>query len=347
MDLPSGVTSPVGGVVSADLLTHNKANAATGGIWRVTGTDGTAILKIARPPADPPHGSAAWPTSDEPTHWNYWKRETLAYSTGLTGAYADAGILAPALLSQQDRADGSIASWLADADGVPGTEWTPAMLGSFAAALGTAQAAYANAVPDLPWLSRRWLAGYLGRADVWAKWDVDWDHPLASAWPADVRADLETLWRNRFHVLEAAERAPRTLAHLDVWPMNLIAPGSGFTLLDWAFTGEGGVGEDAANLLIDSVTDGYLAMDLLPEITEAITDGYTGATGTGPEPIHAYAAAKYAWFGPAVMGRAIHEGAVGSADYGVRQSVDEHLDRLRPLVTLLARWGRETLSPRH
>lgn len=84
-------------VVAAEPLRHGLGNAATGGIWRVRGTAGSAILKIARLPAatDP---ARAFPTSDEPDHWNYWRREAPAYQTGLAAtAYADARITAPAV----------------------------------------------------------------------------------------------------------------------------------------------------------------------------------------------------------------------------------------------------------
>src|SRR5258706_13037624 len=60
-------------------LVHNEGKGAAGGIWRVREPAGTRILKVACPPSDEPRGRPAWPTSDEPTHWNYWRRETLAY----------------------------------------------------------------------------------------------------------------------------------------------------------------------------------------------------------------------------------------------------------------------------
>ena len=104
-------------MLAAEPLRHGQANAATGGIWRVRGPAGTAILKIARPPSAT-GAPKAFPTSDEPAHWNYWRRESLAYQTGLaTTAYADAGIAAPAPLEISTRPDGGVELWLADVGG--------------------------------------------------------------------------------------------------------------------------------------------------------------------------------------------------------------------------------------
>jgi hypothetical protein len=328
--------------------THNKGNAATGGIWLVRGSTDGAVLKIAKPPTDPPSGNGAWPTSDEPTHFNYWRREPLAYTAGVASAYKDAGIAAPALLEVSDLPDGSVAFWLGEVTGEPATSWKPTVFGEFARRLGAAQGRWAGRVPDLPWLSRRWLAAYLGNTQTWARWEVDWDHPLAAVWPSGVRDRLARLWAGRDEQLARAEQSPKTLAHLDVWIMNLIASEREFTLLDWAFVGEGGLGEDPANLIVDSVTDGYLPVSALPEIDAAVTDGYLaglregGYTGSLDEirsAIRAYGAAKYAWFGPAVLGRCIHEGTVGHAQYGVRGTAEEELERLTGLVTMLARWA--------
>jgi Phosphotransferase enzyme family len=342
-----------GRIDTMDALVHNEGNAGTGGIWRVRGPAGSAILKVARPPAAGPVGSPMWQTSNDPPHWNYWRREVLAYSTGFNASvYADGGIVAPALLDMAERPDGSIELWLADAGGAPGYSWPVSRLGEFARQLGAGQARWVDRVPDLPWLSRRWLAQYLANgpsSGVWISGDEHWNHPVAAAWPPSVREELRRLWARRDAVLRLAEAIPRTVCHLDVWPNNLFEDGTTSVLVDWSFAGEGGIGEDPANLIVDSVADGLMDVALLPEIADAVTEGYLAGLRDGgwvgsPEMVRkaivVCGAAKYCWFAPLSLGRVIRDGRWGHPQYGRDATGEEALLRLRGVVTLLAEWSR-------
>jgi hypothetical protein len=336
-------------VVAAEPLRHGLGNAATGGIWRVRGTAGSAILKVARLPAAP-DPSRAFPTSDEPDHWNYWRREALAYQTGLAAAaYADAGIIAPALLESSARADGGVELWLADVTGTAGWDWPVSRLARFARELGAAQARWVGRVPGLPWLSRRWLAQYLaeGPPRVTRVTDEDWDHPSLAVWPAGLRARLRRLHADHAGLEAVAMAAERTLCHLDVWPANLIDTDGATVLFDWSFTGNGAVGEDVSNLIIDSCADGLMDIALLPEIAETATDGYLeglrdggwgGSADAVRTAIAACGAAKYSWFAPAVAGRAARD-RIGQSSYGQDTSAAAAARRVTPLVTLIAHWA--------
>jgi hypothetical protein len=351
VSLPAAVGDTV---LDAEGLRHGQANAATGGIWRVRGPAGTAILKIAHPPV-PTAAPKAFPTSDEPAHWNYWRRESLAYESGLAAtAYAGAGITAPALLGTSARPDGGVALWLANVVGTGGFDWPVPRLARFARELGAAQARWAGCVPATQWLSRRWLAQYVAEAPNWLG-PVDpavWDHPNLAPWPAPVRARLRELWASRHRILAVAEAAERTLCHLDVWPANLTDDAGASVLLDWSFTGEGAVGEDLANLIIDSFADGLMDIARLPELAETAVDGYLAGLRDGgwagsPDAvraaIHACGAAKYSWFGPAMAARAAR-GDLGRSSYRQDTSPADAIRRLTPLVTLLTDWS--TRSPR-
>jgi hypothetical protein len=354
-------------VLAAEPLRHGLGNAATSGIWRVRGPAGSAILKAARLPAttDPPK---AWPTSNDPAHWNYWRRESLAYETGLAAAvYADAGITAATCLQVDARAE-SVELWLTDLGGTEGTrgtagtegaggtggtggfDWTVPRLARFARELGAGQARWAGRVPDLPWLSRRWLAQYLaeGPGLMVSIEPADWGHPSVAAWPAEVRRRLAELWADRDRMVSKTEAAERTLAHLDVWPANLLDDAGTSVLLDWSFTGDGAVGEDVANLIVDSFTDGLMDVALLPELAESATDayitglregGWSGSADAVRTAIAVCGAAKYSWFGPATVGRAVRD-VLGNKSYGQDSSPAEAVHRLTGLVTLIAEWAQ-------
>ncbi|HET9170400.1 MAG TPA: phosphotransferase [Actinospica sp.] len=333
-------------------LRHNEGNGATGGIWRVAEGSRSRILKVAR------HGEAApgsaWVTSEDPAHFNYWRREPLAYGSGFAdAAYRDGGIRAPRLEEAVTLEDGSIELWLEDVEGGDGFSFSVARLGRFGHELGVGQARWAGRVPGLDevsWLSRGWLRQYVASGpghDVEASEEA-WTHPVAQVWPERVRASLRRLREDRMAVLARAEALPRTLCHLDCWPANLIEDPAGTTvLLDWAFVGEGAIGEDPANLIIDSVTDGLMDAALLPEIAEAVSVGYAeGLTDGGlrmPEgevrrAIATCAVAKYNWLGAAAIGAAVR-GRSGKASYNQDDSAEETLRRITGLATLLADWA--------
>jgi Phosphotransferase enzyme family len=358
--LPAGIVTPavaaaLGGddrALTARALTHNAGNQATGGIWRVVGPAGSAVAKVVTAGRD---GDAAWATSGQRHHWNFWRREPLAYRTGFAHAvYADAGLGAPRLLAAVEPRPGTVALWLEDVAGDPGTRWPVARLADFAERLGRAQAGWAVRDPALPWLSRRWLRQYVASKPVAEP--VAWDHPRALAvWPAALRAGLRELWRRRAELLALAEALPPTTCHLDVWPMNLIArPGSGaeIVLLDWAFAGAGAIGEDIGNLIPDSVADGLMDPGLLPEIDEAVTAGYLAGLHAGGwrgrdaavrDAIAVTGAAKYCWLAPLMLGRLAAGGGPGSYD---RRGAEQVLAGRLGMLTLVAGWGRRALADR-
>jgi hypothetical protein len=362
LDVPGGTTVSRSGlpavlgdaVVAVEPLRHARGNAAVGGIWRVRGTAGSSVLKLATPPA-PKTASAVWPTSDEPAHWNYWRRETLAYSGGLTATVYRDAITAPALLEANPRADGGVDLWLADVSGAGGFDWPVPRLARFAYELGAGQARWAGRVPDTPWLSRRWLAQYLAEGPSrFVRVDAaDWDDPsAAAAWPAAVRRQLRRLWAGRRRVLAAAEAAERTLCHLDVWPANLIDHAGTSVLLDWAFTGDGAVGEDVANLIVDSCADGLMDVALLPDIAESATDryleglrdgGWSGSDDAVRSAIAVCGAAKYSWLGPACLASAVRD-ELGPSSYGQDTSAVARMQRLSGVAALIAEWAAPVLG---
>jgi hypothetical protein len=353
--LPAGVLTPevaaaLGDGLAVEELTHNAGNQATGGIWRVRGPAGRAVVKLATAAGG---GDRAWATSDRRHHWNAWRREVLAYQSGFAASvYADAGLGAPRLLAAVEPRPGVVALWLEDVAGLPGARWPVSRLAGFAERLGRAQAGWAGRDPPHPWLSRRWLRQYVASKPI--REPVPWEHPLAAAvWPAEVRAGLRRLWERRDQLLAIAEALPQTTCHLDVWPMNLIArggPGDEIVLLDWAFAGAGAVGEDVGNLIPDSVADGLIDPGLLPEIDQAVTGGYLAGLRAGGwrgqdaqvrRAIAVTGAAKYCWLAPRMLRRLAGGGGPGFYD---RRGDEQVVAGRLGMLTLVAGWGRLALG---
>jgi hypothetical protein len=370
---PAAVAAALGGHAPADhrftRLTHSQLSLETGGVWRVTGPAGSAVLKRSGParsahPHGPGHGGTGPcgpgddPSGSDPRHWGHWRREPLAYRDGLPStAYADAGIDGPRLLACEEHSDGSFALWLEDVSGLPGSRWPVHRLADFAHALGVAQAPWTGRLPDRPWLSHGWLRQYVASKEPAGP--IPWDHPLAVAvWPQALRAGLRRMWEQRDRLLSAAESGPRTLCHLDVWPLNLItadaAGGPARTvLLDWAFVGEGGIGEDIANLIPDCVADGLMPAELLAEISEAVVSGYLRGLRDAGRPmdeddlhrrVAAAGAAKYTWLAPLMLTRLAAGARVGSPSYDVGGDDETVMRRRIGLFEHLVAWSDRTLG---
>jgi Phosphotransferase enzyme family len=238
-----------------------RLHSVTAGVLRVRGTaDGNDFSMIVKQThsatdADP---QALWGSGADETHHHYWKREWLAYSSGLL-ADLPGRLRAPRLLLATEPADGMAWFWLEDVVGRPGAQWQPQHYARAARDLGTMQGAYAAGhppVPDDPWLSRGWLSEWVGSTTrTWPLVDDE------TAWRDERLADLSVLrsrarevWSERDRLLAIVDAAPRTLVHLDFWPNNLLAAPDGSTVaIDWSSVGIGGLCQDLDQISIDPV----------------------------------------------------------------------------------------------
>jgi hypothetical protein len=331
--------------VPTEELLHNAGNEVTGGIWRVPRDDGgSAVLKLAVRSREGAHPVFA--ASEDPGHWNYWRREVTAYTSGFAATvYADAGLGVPELLGVQER-DGSVAMWLEDVRGTPGMRAGSGALADVAERIGAAQARWLGRPPAQEWLARDFLRDYTlaQRIDE----HLDWEHPIiAAAWPPLVRDTLRMMWERRHDLLAASDKLPRTLCHHDLWPMNVIVADRGPVLLDWAFTGPGAIGEDVANLTLDAFWDGMIDTSLIDEVVAATAAGYRRGLGaTIDERTIAYAikltgAAKYFWLAPRMVMAA--ERAKNSAGYDTRGPA-ELIEGRAPVLAEVSRWAREAMA---
>jgi len=82
----------------------------------------------------------------------------------------------------------------------------------------------------------------------------------------------------------------------------------------------------------------------LRRVGGAARNGATGKPDAVRLAIMAAGAAKYSWFGPAVVARTVADGPFGQAQYGQDRSADEAIVRLTGLATLIASWASTVLD---
>jgi hypothetical protein len=297
--------------ISTATLRHNPLNAVTATVERITYADGrTAVRKELRTPVD---ASGPWAASTDPRHWNYWRREIEVYQDDeLRDQLAAAGLALPQA-QVEEHADGAVLL-MEDVDGTPGTEFSLAEHAALARACGRWQAQPAQ---PRPWTSIGFLRDYSTTRDV--PWhlmndDAAWQQPLiAETWPAGLRRAWTWLLRHRDELLNLVASLPRARCHLDFWVSNVIQRPTGeLALFDWAFTGDGALGEDVGNHIPDAVFDLFWPAERLPELAHTCIanylDGLHDAGWRGdPDQVRLAVMAsgvKYAWLLPGLLGRA-------------------------------------------
>ena len=200
----------------------------------------------------------------EPQDWNYWKREAVAYESGLL-ENLDGPVVPVRCLGVEDRGSTAV-MWLdelRDSGDEPG--WTFADHVSAAAALGEFNGRTLD--PDLPrddypWLARDFSRGWLNTVplvglDVAVEDDSVWQSPaLRGVFPQPLGPRIGALLADADALLELGSRLPTTLTHHDAFRSNLFrisaSGGSGsarFRLIDWSFVGVAPVGEDLGHQL--------------------------------------------------------------------------------------------------
>jgi hypothetical protein len=233
------------------------------------------VLKVCRDPGAEHHRNARAP--------NFWKREFLAYSSGLLDNLPP-GVRAPRCYGAEERANGSARLWLEDLTDSYGAPWPLERYALAARHAGQFNGAYlaGRPIPDLPWLSVDagiWFFELLG--PQLERVHGHRDHPIIRReWPeAAVLDRCIRLWREREAFCRALARLPRTLCHMDFFRLNLLAvrsrSGADETVgVDWAFLGTAPVGDELAPLVGSSAIHAGEHVDHVRDLGETCFAGY-------------------------------------------------------------------------
>ncbi|MFN6461091.1 MAG: phosphotransferase [Nostoc sp. DedVER02] len=304
----------------AEAIAHHIINHVTAGLQRITGIASdrskqfswSVILKILH--IQPENTGSIFNSSQDSTHWNYWQREALIYTSGILNNLTD-DLVAPRCFAITEPSANVVWLWLEDIQGNHGSTWTLERFGIAARHLGYLQGSYvmAQSLPSEPWFSRDWHRAWVSNIDstaleAWREPTV-WQHPLLKEiFSPDVGDRLMDLWSDRHILLDAVNKAPHTLCHFDISPNNLFsrhnAHGNDQTvLIDWSFVGHGVLGEDIVNLVLDSIfllfVDGSSLIPLEKLVLEGYLAGLRSAGWNGNECVvrFTYAAVAALHFG--------------------------------------------------
>jgi len=214
--------------------------------------------------------------------WNYYKREADAYQSGLLDDLPG-GLVAPRCFGIVEHPDGSCRIWLEDVGEEIGSHWPLEHFGVVARHAGQLNGAYLveRSLPSWPWLSSGWLRGYIAlSAPAVPLIRNSLDHPLVRrTWPGDASARLFRLWEERDLFLDALDRLPQTLCHLDLFRRNLFArktaDGDDQTVvIDWAFAGRGAIGAELVPLVLASFAFFEIDLDQIQTLEDIAFEGY-------------------------------------------------------------------------
>jgi Phosphotransferase enzyme family len=240
-------------------------NPSTVGLFRLTGTaqandrrevPWTVVLKVV---ADT--DLTGDPLIDQYTHepegMNYWKREALAFSSGLLIGWH--GPLVPVRCYGVDVSENQAWIWLEARDGAgPHALWTLEQLASAAYDFGALAAQWQSTLPDVmnyPWLVQRWLRGWVAVARLYAV-DHVLEHdgcgvgsPIEPFLTKGTRRRIANLVSDADDLLAAFESLPVTLAHHDPQWSNLFTATpdespARTVAIDWGFCGIAPIGSD-------------------------------------------------------------------------------------------------------
>ena len=273
LDLLDWRVKPIGG---------GLGNPVSVGLYRVAGhgraaharMSWTAILKVIQSPANV--GESNMGEGDDPTHWNYWKRELFVYRSGFLGTLPD-GLVAPRCYGTWELPGDVACLWLEDVAEATDAAWPLERYALAARHLGRLNGLYAGPqpLPDYPWLGRRRIGQWYDQLPNWRA--IPWDHPQVSArYPENEIDNLRRVLREAEDFIDRLDRLPQTLCHGDIYPTNLKSRGRAgheqTVALDWALAQVGPIGYDLGGLTFGA----YLNLPelSLPEVDSALFEAY-------------------------------------------------------------------------
>ncbi|MEV5836136.1 phosphotransferase [Nocardia sp. NPDC052112] len=331
----------------------------TDGIWRIASAERSVVLKHVT--ADPGGDTSPWGMhwtyrSDIETHWNYWRREFLAYRSEIPALFGSAGLRSPDLIAYEDGGN-YVDLWLEECTAPAVTTWSPQQYIDAARLLGTTQGRLTaqGLVPEHSWFCRNYIGDYQSEKpfDFSIVFDDSaWQVPLIEDnFSIALRQRLRNFVDTRSELHEILASVPVTLCHNDFWTRNLFGDTAAISVIDWSFVGAGPLGSDIANLVLSAGFDGFIEPHDLPGFASSVFDGYSaglvsgGWNGDTPAARLGMwcSAVKYVWVVPGILRSAADPTHPIYVGYG-GASFDAHVSRVATTLGHAVDWIENALT---
>ncbi len=217
---------------------------------------------------------------DDPVSLRYWKREALAYQSGLLDDLPGK-IRAPRCYGIVEQPKREVWLWLEEVvDDVKG-KWSLDQYGNVARDVGEFNGIFFENISAFshPWMTKSQLRSWVGTDAPILPLKV-LTHPLvARFFPNDIYEWMQGIWLEHNTWLDFIERQPQTLSHLDVFRRNSFAhlnPQGDLqtVLIDWAFVGSATPGEELAPLVAGSINFMEIDSAQTYELDQIVFEGY-------------------------------------------------------------------------
>lgn len=282
--------------------------------------------------------------ADDPTQRNYWKREALAYQSGLLDKLPSV-LRAPRCFAVNELPGTASYLWLDKVADEDAARWEIPDFARVALHLGVFNGTYVvvRPLPTYPWLSRNWLRSWVNFCAAAIKeLPQTLSHPLVRQhYPTQLADGLLRLWAEREHFLTALDHLPQTFCHRDAFPRNLFSRRDPTTpdhtvAIDWATAGIGALGEDLAALVGGSLVffelDPSAAGEVDQQVSARYLEGVREAGWQGDASILRFGytatlALRYGLGGILDLGIAADESAHAWAEQVLGHSITELVER--------------------
>ena len=209
---------------------------------------------------------------NDPLDWNYWKREALAYQSGILEKVQ--GHLIPVkCLHISEPTDTSVWIWQEEVNEPNRSNWildrhilAARHFGEF----GGAHIGFKPNANDNSWICRQFIRQWatlgvkFGALNELTEQSEFWKHPYTQmALPQFTFKQLQELIANIDSLCNALEKQPQTLSHQDANWTNLFATQDQqgreqTTVIDWSFLGLAAVGEDLGMQTSSNLSNFYV-----------------------------------------------------------------------------------------